>query len=341
MPTKKVVSKDKAPVSASLAAGRSSAQRRKLLKHKQALLNLSAAVVEEQQNYRATGDVSLLAAIEKTDHTFRKAINSDGGVALAAIDAETVSTLSKSAVARVENLRLGRTYTVPGFCDKLKSIIAGENWPPLFQYSSPFFQKSVTTPCFLLGPLTAVPVEKQRKERAPIVRQKKAALKQAEELKADNAKAEDQAENTKRINEVKQILKKVERINFFDLVIDPDSYSQTIENIFHFSFLIKEGHASMQVDDDGDVVADFALPASTEGNSIQSDRKQCVFTIDYSTWQHLVKLRQLSGKKALIPHRDYSDLVREAQAANQREDDDDDEEEEEEEEEEGEDDDED
>jgi hypothetical protein len=39
-----------------------------------------------------------------------------------------------------------------------------------------------------------------------------------------------------------------------ELVINPDDYGQTVENIFYASFLIKEGSAGIQVDDDGLVV---------------------------------------------------------------------------------------
>ena len=45
-----------------------------------------------------------------------------------------------------------------------------------------------------------------------------------------------------------------EGINFLELVINPDDYGQTVENIFDASFLIKEGQAGIQVDDDGQVI---------------------------------------------------------------------------------------
>jgi hypothetical protein len=45
-----------------------------------------------------------------------------------------------------------------------------------------------------------------------------------------------------------------EGINFLELVINPDDYGQTVENIFYASFLIKEGQAGIQVDDDGQVI---------------------------------------------------------------------------------------
>jgi len=43
-------------------------------------------------------------------------------------------------------------------------------------------------------------------------------------------------------------------INFLEFVINPNSFGQTVENIFYASFLTKEGAAGMQVDDDGCVI---------------------------------------------------------------------------------------
>jgi hypothetical protein len=40
-------------------------------------------------------------------------------------------------------------------------------------------------------------------------------------------------------------------LNFFKLVVNPDDYGQTVENVFYASFLIKDGRAGIHVDDDG------------------------------------------------------------------------------------------
>lgn len=39
--------------------------------------------------------------------------------------------------------------------------------------------------------------------------------------------------------------------NLFDFVINPHSFSQTVENMFYVSFLIREGKAGVEMDDDG------------------------------------------------------------------------------------------
>ena len=38
-------------------------------------------------------------------------------------------------------------------------------------------------------------------------------------------------------------------MNFFEFVINPDSFSQSVENIFYLSFLIRDGKAKIFIDE--------------------------------------------------------------------------------------------
>lgn len=42
-----------------------------------------------------------------------------------------------------------------------------------------------------------------------------------------------------------------EAINYFEFIINPNSYGQTVENVFYTSFLIKDGFAGIRVQKDG------------------------------------------------------------------------------------------
>lgn len=37
---------------------------------------------------------------------------------------------------------------------------------------------------------------------------------------------------------------------FLGFIVNPDSFSQTVENLFYFAFLIKEGKAAIEMDED-------------------------------------------------------------------------------------------
>lgn len=41
------------------------------------------------------------------------------------------------------------------------------------------------------------------------------------------------------------------RVGYFQYLVDPDSFSHTVENMFHFSFLIKDGRMGVTIGGDG------------------------------------------------------------------------------------------
>lgn len=53
---------------------------------------------------------------------------------------------------------------------------------------------------------------------------------------------------------VYECLLKHEPINFFKFLINPESFSQTVENLFYCAFLTRDGRVSIQEDDDGDLI---------------------------------------------------------------------------------------
>ena len=72
--------------------------------------------------------------------------------------------------------------------------------------------------------------------------------------KGQKAAADDMVHNVMTVQKLLVEKDQGDGVNFLELVINPDDYGQTVENIFYASFLIKEGQAGIQVDDDGQVI---------------------------------------------------------------------------------------
>ncbi|KAA8583959.1 hypothetical protein FQN60_015167 [Etheostoma spectabile] len=76
-------------------------------------------------------------------------------------------------------------------------------------------------------------------------------------------------------------------ISYYEFVIDPKSFSRTVENIFHMSFLIRDGLARMYLDND-------KLPciAPVEEGEVDAggsySRKQCIVSISPKIWKELI-----------------------------------------------------
>ncbi|KAL3865182.1 hypothetical protein ACJMK2_006799 [Sinanodonta woodiana] len=77
---------------------------------------------------------------------------------------------------------------------------------------------------------------------------------------------------------------------YFEFVINPHSFGQTIENIFHVSFLVRDGHVSIYLDDDGLPVIEPVMEQE-EGRSKENlKRKQTGVSLTPQEWAEIVKV---------------------------------------------------
>ncbi|KAJ3107571.1 Nitrogen permease regulator 2 [Phlyctochytrium planicorne] len=161
------------------------------------------------------------------------------------------------------------------------------------------------------GPLETEP--KARKERKEIQRLKKdkSLLTKPTELKANDIE--------KQVNETatmyKFIAKKLQQtgeINFFEFVINPDSFSQSVENLFYVAFLVKDGKASIIInEEDGqpyirrtalDEEEEDGGGQSTSSTSSDLSKKQVIFELTHTIWKELIETYDI--REPCIPTRD-------------------------------------
>lgn len=161
-----------------------------------------------------------------------------------------------------------------------------------------------TAPTFhyMMGSFHAEPPPpKQRIER-----QRKAANKEAKRIMPTQLKKMDQSHQEATEKEVERILSFLNNyyqedpttpISYYEFVIDPSSFSRTVENMFHVSFLIRDGLARMYLDDDK---LPCIAPAEEEMEGAASaSRRQCVTSISIKTWKELIDVLKI--KDTLIP----------------------------------------
>ncbi|XP_047458225.1 non-structural maintenance of chromosomes element 4 homolog A [Mugil cephalus] len=162
-----------------------------------------------------------------------------------------------------------------------------------------------TAPSFhyMMGSFHAEPPPpKQRIER-----QRKAPSKEAKRIMPTQLKKMEESHQEATEKEVERILGCLKSyyqddptspISYYEFVIDPDSFSRTVENIFHTSFLIRDGLARMYLDDD-------RLPciAPVEEGEVEAggscSRKQCIISISPKTWKELIDVFEI--KESMIP----------------------------------------
>lgn len=92
--------------------------------------------------------------------------------------------------------------------------------------------------------------------------------------------------------QVKELTKdKQEAIDFFRTVVDPNSFTQTVENIFHISFLAKDGWVGLKSDPE----KKRAMLTCEESRRVTSPGSQSILSFsmdDYRKWVDAYKIKE-------------------------------------------------
>ena len=129
---------------------------------------------------------------------------------------------------------------------------------------------------------------------------------------------DEEHETTNHVMAVRNALKDTGEVNFLKFIVDPSSFSQTVENLFHFSFLVAEGGVQMRIKHDQPVIRTREVR-----DQDRIGRKQCIVRLDHDTWQvgrrggagglatsytseHCTQKMSRLADSPIIPHREYS-----------------------------------
>ncbi|KAM3606153.1 uncharacterized protein V6R79_011619 [Siganus canaliculatus] len=156
---------------------------------------------------------------------------------------------------------------------------------------------------YMMGSFHAEPPPpKQRIER-----QRKAPSKEAKRIMPTQLKKMEDSHLEATEKEVERVLGYLKRyyqddptlpISYYEFIIDPNSFSRTVENIFHTSFLIRDGHARMYLDESRlPCIAPVEEDEAENGGS--GSRKQCVVSLNPKMWKELIEAYDI--RDTMIP----------------------------------------
>ncbi|XP_052497365.1 EP300-interacting inhibitor of differentiation 3 [Budorcas taxicolor] len=85
-------------------------------------------------------------------------------------------------------------------------------------------------------------------------------------------------------------------VSYFEFVIDPNSFSRTVENIFYVSFIIRDGFARIRLDQDRlPILEPININLAGEGNDPSfHSRKQGVISLSLQDWKNIVATFEIS-----------------------------------------------
>lgn len=251
----------------------------------------------------------------------------------ATLDSRVLLSAAGLARSKARNIKKGReVFSIDEFIGRLVTF-CGEDMANLKQLGSLCTRHSMRPPTsdFMLGPLQVE--RKERIARARDMRRRsKAALIRPDSLtEKETTGAASSNSTTKTTILVGKLLAQNSPIDLFSFIINPKSFSQSIENMFSLSFLVKEGRAGLYENEQGMQIVrhidqedpSSSIPAnlrtqtqasSGQGNDTQverdgwEERQQGVMTLDMATWTEAIDILEL--QHSIIPHRKQAESVR-------------------------------
>jgi len=236
----------------------------------------------------------------------------------ATLDSQFLLESAEIGAKQAESIKLaGENFDTEDWINKLLTIMGGrqdikqededneENvnlrslkWENIGIRVEPFFDR-VPKIDNMIGPLST-----EEKKRKNIVRGKRenknsVNLKKPKEIRKEDIK-EQENETTKNVVQIGEILEEKGQVNLFEFIVNPDSFSQTVENIFYLSFLIRDGKALLD-EKDGELIIERTDPPDEEDYLHGIKKKQFVLEIDENTWKEIIEVYDI--KEPMIPTR--------------------------------------
>jgi non-structural maintenance of chromosomes element 4 len=221
----------------------------------------------------------------------------------------------------------GKSYTPADYIRNLKAhyvddtdaqIIGAEdpyafNWAALGNSIAGWLRPAPRS-FHMLGPMDAV----AKAKRVVAQRRKKDVI--AEAVRPDDVEVGggDEQETDKNMNNVYTIVKENEGCLMTELVLNHNSFAQTVENLFAFSFLIRDRRVKVSDSPEGvrvykaappvkkkkkDRTGDNAVGAGGGADDDDAERFQFVITFNEEIWKEWKQV--VNEEDTLMPHRDH------------------------------------
>ncbi|KYQ99770.1 hypothetical protein DLAC_03715 [Tieghemostelium lacteum] len=266
-------------------------ERRAIRKEYRKLITHTQASRSDLVNPESKG---LLEVLEKGEDLYRKVDHARE----AALDSEFLSLTSQYGLEQVQSLKITLTnFNSLVFMNRVKDRLneseddLTDAWTKLGASVKNIYNP---TPLFdfMYGPMELEIKEKKKPERRQKTQEEELGKKVTAEKVDDTQNAESESTSTG-VQAMRSFLERKQQKSFLDTVVDQKSFARTVENIFYYSFLLKDGHVAMKSDNQDGITAQISHPPEEkdfkDGSAIP---KHSIVKMDYELWRKLTQLTE-------------------------------------------------
>ncbi|KAF6020922.1 NSMCE4A [Bugula neritina] len=284
---------------------------------KAAYRQLADEVKEKEDDLIQPKSEALVDVVSRANDLFEKVETANEG----AEDSKLMAHIAYIGRKKVQEVKTDAVYFSPSeFVQKLsdytlqgeEGVLQSEHWTMLGKAVQNFFKRPPTC-TFLLGSFAKE--AQQKKERVKRVRVEKDDNSKDKSTAVKKIANDDETLETTAHDVSKRVLPQLIKlcdhskgpIDYYEFVVDPDSFGRTVENMFHVSFLIRDGLAEISLDSDHLPVirpTKYGRSGTLEGREkelLELPRHQVVNYITIQQWRELIETFKI--KKARIPPR--------------------------------------
>ncbi|CDH54088.1 non-structural maintenance of chromosome element4 [Lichtheimia corymbifera JMRC:FSU:9682] len=261
------------------------------------------ALIKKKRSLIQPNNGGMIEAIAKLDEIFAFVRNT----LEATLDAKALSYLGDYSIEKAKNLQLGATvFDADDFISKVKTFggitSVREEGNPLdwkaIGLRANQFNNQVMSMDFMYGPLAVEKKQRKQVKQVRIIRNHE-DLVQPTQLQGNDL-SQQENETSANVNQIYRILDERGPTNLLEFVVNPSSFSQTVENIFYVSFLIRNAVAEID-DSTGQPLLSTRAPPTQEETAQGLGKSQLILNMDMKLWREIVATYGIQN--AIIPTR--------------------------------------
>jgi len=176
------------------------------------------------------------------------------------------------------------------------------DWKKLGQKACVAFRKTPSID-FMFGPLSMEPPPNRSKQkRNPVAKPDPSQKVTPNQLEKVEAREE---ATTKEVDRLHKILydntvsgEDINPVCLFKFIVNPHSFGQTIENLFHLSFLVRDGRACIELGEDELPYVSYDEMAAEDGQTV---KKQVVVHLTLAEYKEIIRTFNIT--EPMIPPR--------------------------------------